>query len=1155
MQWNNPGNKTVSVNYTDNHGCTATSSQTKTVTVKSQPVAILDGTNGVVATQRVTYTAGPGSNYTWTVSGNYELVDGSALTDKTVNVKWNTAGNVSVSVSYYAENGCLTNTKTLNIVVSPPGTPDISGETSVCDNTNHDYSTQTDRYNYKWSVTGGTIQGADNQPGVTVKWGSAGKGILKVKYSEASTSDQIESTGTEVTINSVPSISNISTPAGVCDGMALVLSEPTITNIPPQVSSEGWKLNEVAFISGDEVNHAQHHGKSLYYEATNFCGSNKSNVVIITVHELPEVKLTANDNVCFDTEITFTTDAGQKSYEWKYAHDVDATLVAGGGTSDNTATLRWNSSGNKTISVNYTDNHGCTATSPQSKVVTVKSKAVATLSGAAAVVVTQETTYTAGMGSNYNWDFGDGATIVSGAATATPLVKWTTTGKKTVSVNYLIDGCPTNVKTLEVEVSGQGTPVIGGAASVCFDQTQEYSTEQGNYKYEWFIEGGDFVGGIKNEYKVTVKWGSAGEGSLIVKYSKSPASEQVESNKKEITINGLPSIGAISTPPSGVCFGAILTLSDPEVTSSFTIDSKGWKLGGSPFTSGSTVSYTPDNYSLVYEATDVCGTAEKAVTGGITVHELPTVTIVPIPSACPGTPIDLETAVGNPDGHTLLFYTQLTGGTPLSDPEVSPSVESNYYVAAVNATTSCVSAERKLITVTIGAVATITKQPVSPGVVGIGGSFELSVEATGSNLHYQWYKGVDELPGAGAKLATYSVSSAVESDYGEYYVIVSGDCNSSQESNKVTVHILNPDATLKDLQVNGITVPDFDPQTTEYTCVLPCDVVLADITGIPNDNDAKVDNKTNQTLEPGDNEYAIKVTAANGFTTKIYKVNINRECYVPKIVKDLEDTIVCVNSSHTFEIEVEGKGLTYEWYYGNRRILGANTNRYTISRVQLSDYEKYYVIVRSNYNGYRASTYSRQARLWVADQLPETLRFATYPDPATTGKTYHIRLAGYSDVTEYKWSYRIGTTLAVDQNAVAQNSNDDVTFSPEIGAVGENETWATFGTLSEGTGTLTATLTHPCGTRVATQTIRVTYPTGTENVTADRITIYPNPTAGVIRISNTVSNQEVKITDVTGSLKGSYRTQEGTTTIDLTGYLKGAYMIQYAGKTYKVIRK
>ncbi|GHU87889.1 hypothetical protein FACS1894155_01700 [Bacteroidia bacterium] len=110
---------------------------------------------------------------------------------------------------------------------------------------------------------------------------------------------------------------------------------------------------------------------------------------------------------------------------------------------------------------------------------------------------------------------------------------------------------------------------------------------------------------------------------------------------------------------------------------------------------------------------------------------------------------------------------------------------------------------------------------------------------------------------------------------------------------------------------------------------------------------------------------------------------------------------------------------------------------------------------------------------------------------AITGKTYHIKLAGYSDVTKYSWSY----------------SKEGVTFSPETGGVGGNETWATFGALSEGTGTLTATLEHPCGTRQATQTIKVQYPTGTDNLTTTAIQVSPNPTSGVVKVSNTESNQ------------------------------------------------
>ncbi len=55
--------------------------------------------------------------------------------------------------------------------------------------------------------------------------------------------------------------------------------------------------------------------------------------------------------------------------------------------------------------------------------------------------------------------------------------------------------------------------------------------------------------------------------------------------------------------------------------------------------------------------------------------------------------------------------------------------------------------------------------------VAVGGSFSLSVVATGTNLTYQWKKDGSSLSGATA--ATYSKSSAAESDAGSYAVTVS----------------------------------------------------------------------------------------------------------------------------------------------------------------------------------------------------------------------------------------------------------------------------------------------------------------------------------------------------------------------------------------------
>ncbi|MDR1370900.1 MAG: leucine-rich repeat protein [Dysgonamonadaceae bacterium] len=263
------------------------------------------------------------------------------------------------------------------------------------------------------------------------------------------------------------------------------------------------------------------------------------------------------------------------------------------------------------------------------------------------------------------------------------------------------------------------------------------------------------------------------------------------------------------------------------------------------------------------------------------------------------------------------------------------------------------------------------------------------------------------------------------------------------------------------------------------------------------------------------------------------------EEYAPILLTDLDDASVCAGESHTFEIKVKGENLTYEWYFNNKRIPGANKNTYTVTDANSGNYGNYHAIVRTEIGDFKASTYSKNVRLWVANPLPETLQFSEFPNPAVTGKTYHIKLFGYSDVTQYVWSY----------------SNDGVTFSPETGGIGQNETLATFGVLSKGTGVLKATLTHPCGTREATQTILVNYPTGIEEVTVNEIAVSPNPTQGIIKVSGTKSNQIIRVVDITGSLKGTYPTQDGETTIDLSNHSKGTYLIQYDGKTIKAVKK
>ena len=66
----------------------------------------------------------------------------------------------------------------------------------------------------------------------------------------------------------------------------------------------------------------------------------------------------------------YSTEAGKSSYVWVVS--AGGTITNGGGANDNTATITWNSAGDQSVSVNYTNSNGCTAESASIKSVSVR---------------------------------------------------------------------------------------------------------------------------------------------------------------------------------------------------------------------------------------------------------------------------------------------------------------------------------------------------------------------------------------------------------------------------------------------------------------------------------------------------------------------------------------------------------------------------------------------------------------------------------------------------------------------------------------------------------------------------------------------------------------------------------------------------------------
>jgi hypothetical protein len=137
--------------------------------------------------------------------------------------------------------------------------------------------------------------------------------------------------------------------------------------------------------------------------------------VIVTVNSLPVPTITGNATACQGvTGNVYSTESGMGDYTWVVS--AGGTITAGGTALDDYVTITWTGTGAQSVSVNYTNLDGCTASSPTTFNVTVTESPVANLTVNAALdsICTGNNTeisisFTAGT-APYNFTISDGTT-------------------------------------------------------------------------------------------------------------------------------------------------------------------------------------------------------------------------------------------------------------------------------------------------------------------------------------------------------------------------------------------------------------------------------------------------------------------------------------------------------------------------------------------------------------------------------------------------------------------------------------------------------------------------------------------------------------------------------------------------------------------------
>jgi len=560
----------IYVRMTSSLSCTSGSpANSSTITMGVNPLptpSIIGPASACVNSTGNVYSTQAGmTGYTWAIVGG-TITTGTGT--NSITVTWNTAGAQNLSVNYSDGNLCTAVSPSVyNVTVNPLPVPIISGLTPAGVGTSQVYTTEPGMTNYLWSVSAGgtpTAGGTLTSNSVTVLWNTAGAQSVSVNYTNGNTCTAISPTVYPVNVISIPP------PAGVITGTAIVCQGSTgiAYSVAPVPNATGyvWTLpTGASFATGANTNsitvnysYTAVSGNISVYGTNIFGNGAPSPNFPVTVNAAATPTITGPASVCLNSTVVYNSQAGMSNYIWNVS--AGGTITAGGTTSSSSVTINWTTTGPKTVSVNYNNANGCNAATPTVYNVNVNPLPVPTIAGPASVcagacgiVYTTETGMT-----GYIWNISAGGTITAGgtATSNTVTVCWTSSGPKTVSVNYTnANSCTATVATVfNVTVNALPTPSITGPATPCSNAPGiVYTTQAGNTNYVWTVSAGGVItaGGTVTDNTVTVLWTVAGAQSVSVNYTNASSCTAVTPSTFNVTV--LQSSTPTLTGPTAAC--------------------------------------------------------------------------------------------------------------------------------------------------------------------------------------------------------------------------------------------------------------------------------------------------------------------------------------------------------------------------------------------------------------------------------------------------------------------------------------------------------------------------------------------------------------------------------------------------------------------------
>jgi uncharacterized protein (TIGR02145 family) len=627
----------------------------------NSPVVNLGHDTTICQGTSITLDPGPFASYHWQ----------NGSTTRTLNA--GSTGTYWVRVTN--NNGCkATDTIVITVDSLPKTTGQITGLSPVCQGQNGvTYSVNPFPFadSYSWTTPIGTT-------------GVSTTNSISLNFSTSATSDTIRVKGHNtcgygpeikkpIIVNPLPGPAGLITgPGNICPGQSgVVYSISPVSN----ATSFTWSFPAgLSIVAGSGTNSVTVNasfmavGGNITVQPNNSCGNGQSASLPLVMNTLPVPTINGPSSVCLNSTTIYSTETGMTGYIWSVA--AGGTIQTGVGS--HTISILWTTIGPKTISVNYTNSQGCTASSPSVYNLNVTTLPIPSLSGSTNVCKGIPVIYSTDPGmSNYSWVISAGGSVVAGGTSsdATVTVIWNNSGTETVQVNYTAGtGCTAPSPTLVLIVI-KPDPIIAnaGTSSVCTNGTTNIilqSTPSGS-SFSWTATGSSpNVSGFNSSAGPVIiqTLQNTGYNTETVTYSVTPTLNGCTGTTSDYIVDVFPKPDVYFTPGSQSICSA--TSTGIALNTHVAGTTYAWTANGS---SGNVSGFGPGSGSSIGQVINNTGTAIDSVTYIVT----------PTANLCTGTqnsvtvtvfPVPLVSFIlcNDPVTTTAAAPIVLKGGTPLS---------------------------------------------------------------------------------------------------------------------------------------------------------------------------------------------------------------------------------------------------------------------------------------------------------------------------------------------------------------------------------------------------------------------------------------------------------------------------------------------------------